>query len=108
MIDWDTLVLAPLAQVFGQPVDYTPAGGQTVRISGVFDAGYVSVDPLGEPGAVSVGPRLGVQVSQLPAGWDPRNAEGDTFTVVATGKTYRVRLGMPDSHGWARLDANAA
>ena len=102
------LVVGPVVGTFGQPVDYTPAGGSTVRITAVFTEAYVSIDPMGPPGVSSVGPRLGVQVSQLAAGWDPINAQGDTFTVVLTGKTYVVRQGMPDGKGRANLDANLA
>lgn len=109
MIDWNALVLAPVAGIFGQAVDYTPAGGQTVRLeNAIFSEPYVSVDPLGQPGVASTQPRLGLQVSLMPAGWDAINAQGDTFTVVATGKSYTVNSGQPDSKGWAHLTANDA
>lgn len=108
MIDWNSLVLAPVASTFGQDVDYTPAGGPAVRITAVFAEPYIQVDPLGSPGVASTQPRLGVQLSQMPAGWDALNAQGDTFTVVATGKNYTVSSGQPDSKGWAHLLANDA
>ena len=107
MVDWDALVIGPVMTVFGQAVDYTPDGGITVRLTdAVFDDGFYPVDPIGQPGVMSTQPRLGVRIASMPAGWDAINAEGDIFTVVATGKTYRVREGQPDSHGHARLDAN--
>jgi hypothetical protein len=46
---------------------------------------------------------LGVRLSQFPAGYDPRNAQGDTF--VVRGVTYVVKDGRPDSHGGAHLEA---
>lgn len=105
-MDWDGLVIGPCMDAFGQPVDYTPAGGQTVRISGVFFDGFLSVEAGAQPGVTSTSPHLGVQVSQMPTGWDPLNAEGDAFVIVGSGKAYRVREGRPDGRGGARLDAN--
>lgn len=100
------MVIGPVMGVFGQPVDYTPAGGTAIRINAAFFDGAASVLDGYAPGVTSTSPHLGVQVSQLPVGWDPLNAQDDTFVVVATGKAYRVREGKPDGRGRARLDAN--
>ena len=105
MINWNALVVGPMMDTFGQPVSYTPAGGQAVPITATFVGASLVVDPLIQPGAVTHAPRLGVQVSQLPAGWDAENAEGDTFTVIATGKNYRVTVGKADGRGHAMLQA---
>ena len=59
-----------------------------------------------DQGVTTSNPRLGIQLSQFPAGFDPKLAQGDRFTVKRTGRTYVVKLGMPDGQGGARLDAN--
>ena len=107
-IDWNSAVLTPSFGVFAEPVTYTRAGGATFSISGVFDAGFVEADPINMPGVLTSEPVLGIQLSQFPSGYDPLNAQQDTFTVLSNGKTYVVRSGQPDSHGWAMLEANLA
>lgn len=106
MIDWNGLVLGPLMDVFGEPVTYTPAGGSPLSITAIFDEAYTPVQLVADPEVNAVMPVLGVQLSQFPAGFDPRNAQGDTF--IARGKSYVVKNGKPDSHGGARLEANRA
>jgi hypothetical protein len=105
VIDWDTLVLGPLHSVFGEPVPvmYSIAGGAPFGVSGIFDEGARSVRLVTEPEFNEVAPVLGVRLSQFPAGYDPRNAQGDTF--VVRGVTYVVKDGRPDSHGAAHLEA---
>ena len=75
-------------------------------IKAIFDDGYFGAGNQGDPLVTTSLPRLGVQMSQFPAAFDPEAAQGDTFVVVRTGKTYVVKTGMADSHGGARLDAN--
>lgn len=112
-IDWDALVGRPLVGVFGVPVLYQPAAGSPIaaggafQIDGVFDKAYTPVDTGADPSAISTRPVLGVQLSQFPVGFDPERAQGDRFTIIATGLTYIVKAGKPDSHGAARLEANA-
>lgn len=108
MIDWDALVLAPVMGVFSQPVDYTVAGGSTFAVSGIFDDAYQSVSALSDPGVTSTSPTLGVRLVEFPSGFNPENAQGDTFIVRTTGLRYIVRTGRPDSHGHARFEANLA
>ena len=109
MIDWDALVLTPVMGVFSQAVDYSIAGGATLALRyGVFDDAYVSVDALSDRGVTSTMPTLGVRLAEFPAGFNPENAQGDTFTVRATGRVYVVKTGRPDSHGHARFEANLA
>jgi hypothetical protein len=103
VIDWDSLVLGPLQAAFGEPVAYTIADGPTIAISGIFDEGARPVRAVTEPDINEVSPVLGVRLSQFPAGYDPRNAQGDTF--VVRGITYVVKDGRPDSHGAAHLEA---
>ena len=115
MIDWDAAVIGPTNSVFGEPILYWPSivsaiysAGVALPINGVFDEGYTPVTLVEDPAVSSTHPVLGVQLSQLPAAFDPINAQEDRFTVVRTGLTYIVKAGKPDGHGWARLDANLA
>jgi hypothetical protein len=114
VIDWGAVVMGPVVGVFGELITYTPAAdspiytGAPFSITGIFDEGYSPSDPLADPSVSTAQPRLGVQLSQMPAGFISELAQGDTFTVVRTGRRYIVKLGMDDSHGAARLDANLA
>jgi hypothetical protein len=84
MIDFDAIVLAPLAGVFGQPVTWQPAAGPPVAATGVFDANFREVKFTGEQDVVSNRPRLGCRAADL--GGMP--AEGDTFLIA--GAAYTV------------------
>jgi hypothetical protein len=109
VIDWSAVVLAPVMGVFGEQVVYMPAAGAPFTIQhGVFDDGFVAIDPFGPPAVLSSHPVLGILLSEFPTGFDAKEAQGDRFTVVATGKTYVVKDGEPDSHGHALLRANLA
>lgn len=109
MIDWNAVVLAPVMGVFGERVRYMPANGAPFDTThSVFDDGFQEVDPLGSPGVLSSHPVLGIQLSEFPAGFDAKEAQGDIFTVLRTGVTYIVKSGEPDSHGHALLRANLA
>jgi hypothetical protein len=114
VIDFDALVLGPAMATFGEAVWYVPGPrspiytGAGFEITGVYDHAYVEAGELGSPGVNTTRPVLGVQLSQFPAGFDPENAQKDTFTVLRTGETFVVKSGKKDSHGGARLDANAA
>lgn len=47
MVDWDSKVLAPVMNVFGESVTYELSSGKTIHIQGVFDEAYkelVSLD----------------------------------------------------------------
>lgn len=104
-IDFDTLLHGPVMRAFGESarVLYTPAGGETIAVDGIFDEGARPVRLVDDPDVNEVAPLLGIQLSQFPAGFNPRNAKDDTF--VVRGVTYVVTDGKPDSHGWAQLTA---
>lgn len=104
-IDFDQLLHGPVMRAFGEPtgVQYTFAGGGSIVIDGIFDEGARPVRLVDDPDVNEVAPLLGVRLSQFPAGFNPRNAKGDTF--VARGVAYVVTDGKPDSHGWAQLTA---
>lgn len=109
MIDWDALVLSPLAAVFGeasQPT-YTPKGGAPFAIDGVFDRAYRELtilggDVAGGVGMNTVSPVLGVRLAQF----DQPPAQGDKLFVPSVNLTYVVNNVEPDGHGWALLRLN--
>ncbi|OVE45591.1 hypothetical protein CBW21_22390 [Chromobacterium violaceum] len=103
MIDWDAAVLAPLQDVFGEPVTYTTTTGQSFAISGVFDEAYHAVDGLS--GAIYTStsqPVLGIRAAALPF---PPQAS-DFVTILRTGIVYSVADVHPDGHGAIKLLLN--
>ncbi len=108
MINWDAILHAPVQGIFGERVEYRFAdGGLLVLADAVFDEAYMAVDAMIDPTIMSRRPTLGVRLSAFPPGFDPEAAQGDTFTVTRTGRTYIVKAGQDDGHGWAKLEANA-
>lgn len=99
-IDFDSLVLGPLAGIFGQSVTYTVPNTPSFTMLGVFDRAYVEVnfDDQGAP-VSTTRPVLGVQTSAFPAGLAP--AQGDTVTIGAD--SFEVVDTQPDSHGHVLL-----
>lgn len=108
MVDWDNLVHGPVLGVFGEAarVQYTPAAGAPFFVDAIFDEGARPIQIVTGPEVNEVAPTLGIRLSQFPAGFDARNAKGDSF--LARGVTYVVKDGKPDSHGWAILEATRA
>ncbi|MCO7569373.1 hypothetical protein NJH78_05255 [Pseudomonas chlororaphis] len=106
MIDWDSLVLGPLEEIFGEggrpagkPMFY-PAGAVPYEIDGVFDSAYREVelvDPLVP--STSTQPVLGVRLSSFRA---PPMQDDQVF-IPSVSKRYLVTEVRPDSHGWAKL-----
>lgn len=108
MIDWDTLLHLPMMKVFGEQsrVPYTSLGGWSGTVDGIFDEGAHAVRVVVDPEVNEVRPLLGIRLSQFPYSYDPRNAKGDSF--IVKGRTYIVKDGKPDGHGWAQLEATLA
>ncbi len=53
-INWDRHLLAPLHGVFGDPVEYRPAGSIPYTRSGIFDRAYTQdVDPLDDGSTIN-------------------------------------------------------
>lgn len=137
MIDFDALVVGPTVSTFGQSVTYQPMlpliganGMQSINsngdlmttpgtpyaASGVFDAEFIEVTPLGRGPFVSseafdIGasggisearPVLGVQLSSMLS----TPSQGDQVTIGAV--KYDVKEVQPDGHGWAKLLLNIA
>ena len=102
MIDWDSLVLAPLQGVFGEPVVFIPKfGGQYAGV-GVFDEAYRDVDLAGGIGVTTESPVLGIRTSQTQSALQ----QGDQVYVASRSKTYAIREVHLDGHGSARLLLN--
>lgn len=107
MIDWDSLVLAPLMSIFGEATQatYTPkSGAGAFSIDGVFDRAYKDLTILeGDPGFNSLGPVLGVRLAQFAS----PPLQGDTVTIASVGLTYMVGNVQSDGHGWCKLRLNS-
>ena len=101
MSDFGDPIIAAIAGVFGEPVTYTPAGGQPFQAVGIFTRAYVDVDAQSElgrpPGVASTRPVLDVQLAQFAQ----PPAPGDT--VVVRGVSYRVAVPEVDGEGAALL-----
>lgn len=102
MIDWDKNVLAPLENVFGEPVQYLPAVGAAFSITGIFAEAYKEVDLAGGMGVTTVTPVVGIRLSQFPN----LPTQGDQLTILRTTSTYVVKEVRPDSHGSVLLMLN--
>src|SRR5471030_2220993 len=66
-VNWDQHLLRPLHSVFGDPVDFLPAGAAAYTISGIFDRAYTQdVEPLEDGSAINTtSPVLGVIDSEF-------------------------------------------
>lgn len=97
MIDWDTLVLAPLHAAFGETVSYqSPGFGVFTLSDAVFDRGYIQVgtDAGGVP-ITAWATFVGIRLASCPAGFTP--ASGDRIT--ARGSTWLISDQQPDGKG---------
>ncbi len=104
-IDWDINLLAPLQAVFGETVNYRPAGSAAYDITGIFDRAYTrDVEPLdpGDPTINTTLPVLGVRdvVFTSPP------VKGDRLYVYRVDTLFIVRDIQPDSHGGSKLLLN--
>ncbi len=108
MIDWDSIVIGPLTQVFGEPITFSPVVSQpasgTLLINGVFDEAYTELDIAGGTAITTQAPVVGIQVSQF--GMLPM--QGDLLTINRTGETFIVKEVRIDGHGAGKLLLNFA
>lgn len=108
-INWDQHLLAPLHGVFGDPVEYRPAGGEPYTINGVFDRAYTQdVEPLDDGSTINTtSPILGVRDSQFKS---PPQKKDRVFIGVVGGvlvnTLFVVSDAQPDSHGGTKLILN--
>ncbi|MCW6550988.1 head-tail joining protein [Yersinia ruckeri] len=108
-IHWDQHLLAPLQAVFGDPVEYRPAGGAAYTVSGIFDRAYTQdIEPLDDGSTINTTkPVLGVRDGEFRS----LPKQGDrVFIAVAGGVTintlFTVSDVQPDSHGGSKLILN--
>ena len=105
MIDWDQNLLAPLQEVFGEPVNYRPAGSAAYDITGIFDRAYTQeVEPLddGDPTINTTHPVLCVQDSAFVK----PPLQGDRLYIPRVAQLFVVKDVQPDSHGGTKLILN--
>lgn len=104
MIDWDANLLEPLAQTFGESVNYRPQRGDDYDIEGVFDRAYTrDVETLeGDIVINTTKPVLGVRDIEFRS--PPQ--QGDRLYIPRVGALFVVKDIHPDSHGGTRLELN--
>ncbi|MCT8345611.1 hypothetical protein LG003_22970, partial [Photorhabdus kleinii] len=102
-------LLAPLHDVFGDPVEYRPASGAHYTISGIFDRAYTQeVESLDDGSTINTtSPVLGVRDIEFQA--PPK--KGDRVLVGVVGGVpvntlFAVADIQPDSHGGTKLILN--
>ncbi len=85
---------------FPTAVSYTAAaGGGAQAITGVYDEAHEAVELDGEVAVSTTRPMFEVRIADLAA----PPAQGDTFTVTASGRTFRVSDDQPDGSGNVKL-----
>ena len=113
MIEWDTLVVGPTTDIFGEPFRYRTCGAPgappvAFTITGIFDEPDTTQfeDDTFRPGGVlNTKPRLGVQLSQFLLFYvEP--TQDDVLTRVSNDRCYQVMVVHKDSHGGATLALN--
>ncbi len=103
-VDWDTKVLAPCADVFGEPVTYTPQEGVPFQITGIYDEAYREVILLDGVPMTTESPVLGVRLAEFPEGRPPRKA--DQLSIASVNAIFTIKDVRLDGHGHAKLMLN--
>ena len=102
MIDWDTCLLGPVHDVFGEAITYVSPKGVSVQLVGIFDKAYKNISLIDNaPEVSSEQPVVGVRLSQFPDGTKPQ--KGGKVQVPSVSTTYTVRDIEADGHGEAKL-----
>ncbi|KVZ18635.1 hypothetical protein WT88_29590 [Burkholderia stagnalis] len=102
MIDFDALVNVAVADTFGEPMTYQPAGGGApYMVSGVFAEPYRRQEFDGDGSAhwVTTAPSVGFRLSDLAA----TPATNDKIVRQKTGVVYRIVEPQPNGIGWINL-----
>ncbi|MCQ8240523.1 head-tail joining protein [Rhizosaccharibacter radicis] len=104
-IDWGGLVLAPCVAIFGEAATHRSADGQDRAVQGIFDSGFLAVDPLPvygfTPAHISTYTAcLGIRLSDFPVAPE----QGDLITV--RGVRYWIWDVRPDGKDGAKLMLN--
>ncbi|QJD91801.1 hypothetical protein HH213_17925 [Duganella dendranthematis] len=102
MIDWDALVIGPCVGVFGEPVIFTPVGGDPVEIDLVYDEGNKDVALAGGTPLNSSNPIVSGQMSVFPV--EPQT--GDRILIKGTGEEFAVSDVDDDGKGGVVLSLN--
>jgi hypothetical protein len=85
---------------FGTTAIYTPDGGESVTIQGIFDNNHEEVDAGGGVPFSIRGPQYHARTADV-----PQADEGDTLEIG--GIVYTVRVVMPDGTGLTMLQLEA-
>jgi len=108
VLDFDRLLHAPIAAIFGEtghgadlPV-YYPQSGPSYTVDGIFDDAYSEPDLISGLPTNSVENVFGARLAAFQAA----PVQGDRITITRLGKTYLVRDAQPDGHGWVQLKLN--
>ncbi|MBK5075093.1 hypothetical protein I2492_18845 [Budviciaceae bacterium CWB-B4] len=108
-VNWVQHLLKPLHGVFGDPVDFRPAGGAAYTISGIFDRAYTQdVDPMEDGSTINTtSPVLGVLDSDFLL---PPKKGDRVFIGLVSGEQVNTLFTIsdiqPDSHGGSKLILN--
>jgi len=108
-IDWDTHLLSPLENVFGEPVNYRPLNGAAFDIVGIYDRAYTQeVQPLDadDPTINTTHPVLGVRDAEFVLQGKALPAQGDRVYITSEAAVFVVADSQPDSHGGRKLVLN--
>lgn len=104
-INWDALCTGPCVAVFGEDIDYTPAGGDTVTVQLVYDEGNKHVTVAGMVSVNESNPIVSGSLSQFQQyGLEPQ--QGDTLVIRRTGEAFTVRDVNEDGKGSVVLPLN--
>ena len=108
VIDWDSVVLAPVEGIFGQPATFRARDGSAYSLAGVFDEAFTNVELVDSVPVTTTRPCFGFRVGTLPV----TARQGDTLFIPAApgaplhDTTYAVREVRKDGHGWCFLLLN--
>lgn len=90
-------------EIFGVEALLRPVStGKTIRLPGIFDAVFTTVDAAGSVGFATTAPRFMCATDALPSGL----TEG--YRLVVDGTTYTVRVVEPDGTGMTALTLEKA
>lgn len=95
-------VIDACMSTFGETVSYTPTGLSVLSITAIFESQSITLDS-GFP-VISKNPTLGIKVSDLGTGVNPK--VGDTVTVRSVN--YKVTDWHDDGQGGAMLQLQKA
>lgn len=81
-----------ITSALGEPVTYTPSGGQAVEVRGVFTRDYLAIGQDGQIQTESASPAVTLKAADC-----PNAAQGDAFTIGA--ETFTAVEVQPDGRG---------